>query len=481
MNNKKRKRDSCDTFLGNSGQSPIRPCSVQLCGSVTETWKEVAKAPDYEVSNHGRVRRLSKEDTKCLSLRFRSSLSVGLYVDDKQVEFLVRNLVAEAFCAKMITSEGAVVEHVNGDKTNVHAMNLRWSSPSNRNVEAACEQYKCDWIREIWRTIDEFAEYEVSDHGRVRNKQTRYMLSGTKDKYTMVQLYKDDDNVSEHSGRRRKSFGHLVHRLVAAAFCPKREEQTQVNHRNGNTKDNHATNLEWCTPKANTEHSVTSGLAKCKTHAVLQIDATTNQVIAQFPSIKAAAKALQIRGHGNITTACLGKRKTCHGYAWRYSAVPEEFKNPDEKWQPHPHLKNLLVSDQGRFRNKIRKEGSRGSQSVKGYLYTKIGQRKMYVHRLVAETFLPSPGPKQVCVNHKNGRRTDNRTINLEWVTSSENSVHALGRHISQYSLEGDLVTRFNSVKDASKSSGIGYSSIIQCVNGNTNSAGGFVWKDSTV
>lgn len=63
-----------------------------------------------------------------------------------------------------------------------------------------------------------------------------------------------------------------------------------------------------------------------------------------------------------------------------------------------------------------------------GYLKVclKDGSKKrwVYVHRLVCETWLDNPLSKKE-INHKDGNKLNNAYDNLEWVTKSENGLHA--------------------------------------------------------
>lgn len=80
-------------------------------------------------------------------------------------------------------------------------------------------------------------------------------------------------------------------------------------------------------------------------------------------------------------------------------------------------------------------------KDVDGYphVYLVKGQIRCYraVHKLILGAFVPKPSPKYQ-VNHKNGKRDDNRLENLEWVTSQENTKHgwARGRKHSKKQLE---------------------------------------------
>lgn len=104
---------------------------------------------------------------------------------------------------------------------------------------------------ECWRPVAGYEGlYEVSDLGRVRSffgKRQGLMLRPActgGSKYLRVVLHRN--------GSRKD---HTVHRLVAEAFVPGFLPGLQVNHKNGDTKFNRSTNLEWITHRENMHHA----------------------------------------------------------------------------------------------------------------------------------------------------------------------------------------------------------------------------------
>ena len=63
-------------------------------------------------------------------------------------------------------------------------------------------------------------------------------------------------------GRSGKSVELMAHRLVAKAYIPNPDNKPFVNHKDGNKQNNHVSNLEWCTPKENSQHASSLGLYK---------------------------------------------------------------------------------------------------------------------------------------------------------------------------------------------------------------------------
>lgn len=62
-----------------------------------------------------------------------------------------------------------------------------------------------------------------------------------------------------------------VHRLVAEKHLPNPHDLPVINHKDGNTSNNHVDNLEWTTRRKNCEHARLNGLSETKSQGITDL------------------------------------------------------------------------------------------------------------------------------------------------------------------------------------------------------------------
>ena len=138
--------------------------------------------------------------------------------------------------------------------------------------------------------------YEVSDTGLIRSHEDKTTFTKKHGKRKWQQrILKDktpkgrDSRVSLWKNGESKDF--LVHRLVASAFIPKIEGKESINHIDGNPKNNHVSNLEWCDHTGNNNHAFDNHLMTSNDKVIL-MDKKTEEAIY----FRSKAKASEFLG-----------------------------------------------------------------------------------------------------------------------------------------------------------------------------------------
>lgn len=119
-------------------------------------------------------------------------------------------------------------------------------------------------MKEEWKDIDGFENYQISSLGRVKSKER--IVSNTvrtylkKEQILKIQIMKVGYKAIVLRDEKQKKHLLKVHRLVAKAFIDNPHNLPQVNHKDGDKLNCCVENLEWCTPKYNTHHAIKNGL-----------------------------------------------------------------------------------------------------------------------------------------------------------------------------------------------------------------------------
>jgi hypothetical protein len=251
--------------------------------------------------------------------------------------------------------------------------------------------------------------YEITKDGRIWSKKSnRYNKLSVSNGYHTFKI---------------KYHVYTISRLVAETFIPNPDNKDYVNHINGDKLDDRVENLKWVTKK---ENSASHNKEISHPKRVIQKDMEGKE-LNKFNSLKEAAESIGM-SPSSISKAVLKINSSAGGYIWDYEDEVDTSMDISQGKPIYGNTKYIIFKD-GTVYNPIRKKPVKPVTNASGYCYVTIsnGSTKAnhYIHRIVADHFLENKDKNKTQVNHKDKQRNNNKLENLEWVTQSENIIHA--------------------------------------------------------
>ena len=139
------------------------------------------------------------------------------------------------------------------------------------------------------------------------------------------------------------------------------------------------------------------------------------------------------------------------------------------------------VTSCGKVWSYRRKRFMKPSTDSEGYLkvslYKDGKDKNYYVHRLVAEAYIPN-SENLPQINHKDENKTNNCLQNLEWCDSKYNNnygtrIEKIKKPILQYDLDGNFIREWPSATDVGQEV---KKQINNCLKGRCKTACGYKW-----
>lgn len=197
---------------------------------------------------------------------------------------------------------------------------------------------------EVWKNIEGYENYIVSNMGKVKNIITGKVLKqhNSGNGYLHVCLYN-----KEHKGRTI-----MVHRLVAKAFIPNPNNLPQINHIDECKENNCFSNLEWCTSEENINHGThnfRTGYNNPNRKPIYSVDINGN--VVYYDSARDACrvfkeKGIKITPHG-ICHVLKGKQFLYQNLAWFYQSDLSGLTEYKKKFKDHSGIKKIVAISDG--------------------------------------------------------------------------------------------------------------------------------------
>lgn len=166
--------------------------------------------------------------------------------------------------------------------------------------------------------------YLVSSAGRIRGvnriAESEFFIRQIRGVFLKGRVRRDGyKTVNLRYKRNRQTFA--VHRLVALAFCSNPYNHPEVNHKDGNKLNNHASNLEWVSHSENIQHSIHTGLNNSQGANNKQFKGliVATNIATREEQTFCGKKALISAGfdHGSVYAVIAGRTKSHRGHHFR--------------------------------------------------------------------------------------------------------------------------------------------------------------------
>lgn len=266
------------------------------------------KETNYAVSEEGKIFNTKTQRELKGTLVRNEYPSVQLRIDGKAISFMVHRLVAEAFCEN--PNGYTIVDHINRDKLDCRAGNLRWVSAKENSKNATRKISSRDKEKmgvSEWKEISNYKGYVISRDGIVVNTKTnRKLIPSNRNGYLRVNL-----------GTKKLS----VHRLVYETYIG--PISGYIDHINGNRSDNRVENLRDITQKENVKNTYERGR---KDTISVKSYTSDGKLVKEYETMQAAAKDLGVTLCAIRAASLYGTKS--NGLYWLRSdsiTPPEEF------------------------------------------------------------------------------------------------------------------------------------------------------------
>ncbi len=386
-------------------------------------WKWLNDEQNYKIYKTGKIYSIHSEKFLVLIERENKTVMemvITIIINNQRKTIKLSTTIWKLFVGSIEKTHGIYFKDNNFKNINL----------DNLYKKCQKEPMKIEYDDNEWTSVFGYENrYLVSKNGDIKSLITGKIMKCDSHIYN-AKSYKQVNLVNDNKTRDK----YILHRIVYSSFHKidlNTVKDKVVDHINRNSLDNRLENLRLVSSSENSKNVVRS---KRKKYNIQELSNDFTPII--------------------------------------------NYKNYD--------FTNYLINSHGQIKAISNGKGNKihvGCVSGTNYRMLKLKDKKTseYItvsnHILVACTFLSNPNNYDT-VHHKDSNRQNNHLSNLEWTTRSQNTIYAIGKAVNQYSLDGQFIAKFKTIREAANSLNRKTSSDISNVcKGKNKTAYGFIWK----